>query len=124
MNAFHKLIDCPPGWAKLASMHDELKRYIGIKHDNILTIHASCLHSGSEWPHPTLSLLLNPTPPLSLSELLSNCERLTIPRAKVSFASDSLMVELLQAEYAAQDIMMQLLRALDHLHSNGLIHRG
>lgn len=66
------------------SMHDELQRYIGIKYDNILAIHATRLYSSSERHHPTLSLLLERSPPISLTDLLSNCEKLPFARAKVS----------------------------------------
>ncbi len=64
-------------------MHDEIRRLVDIRHDNLLPVFATKL-SMKHGAIPLLSLLIQRPPALNLSDLLDGCDSMSVVKCRVS----------------------------------------
>ena len=75
------------GRAKLGSLFEDAQRCTIVEHQNLQIIYAAKLSLPPHVSQPTITLLVEQPPPLSLTELLQQCENLPLVKIKVCFPS-------------------------------------
>ncbi|KAF8340679.1 kinase-like domain-containing protein [Cantharellus anzutake] len=91
------------GQNKVSNMHDEIRRLVEIRHDNLLSVFATKL-SMKHGAIPVLSLLVEKPPSLNLPDLLDGCDFLPVSKCR--------------------PLVIQMVQALEHLHVQNLLHRS
>lgn len=92
------------GRKKLNAVEAEIKEMVAVRHDNLLPIYAVKLSLPNSRDPPSLIILMEQSPRVSLQDLLGDSD-------------------VLREERATQ-YLTQVLQALNALHQKGLVHRG